>query len=196
MLKVISRIKNIFEWVVFIVLLLTSFILISPVLPIKGVPKFYVVMSGSMEPAIKTGALAMVHVIPTENIKAGDVIAFASPSDPKETILHRVVEIKQKSPLLLQTKGDNNNTNDMWQVTQGGVLGVYVFSVPVLGYLGIFVRRPYGFVLLLIVPALIFIIFQAFGIKSAIKEEVEKRVKAQLAKESKKGKENNEENIL
>ncbi|MDD2482784.1 MAG: signal peptidase I [Candidatus Shapirobacteria bacterium] len=185
MLKKFKFIINIVEWIVFAFLLCFLFILFSPKLPIKNVPKSFIVVTGSMEPTIKTGSVAFVKNIDSKNIKTGDIIAFTSPSDPNDTILHRVNSISSTDPLTFKTKGDNNNDIDAWDVTDVGVKGIYITAIPYLGLIAAFIKKPLGFILIIGIPALIFIIFQLLNIKKAIAEEVDRKVSQKIA-ESKK----------
>ncbi len=153
MKKIVS---NLFFWG--IILLLT--IAISP--------KVFVVVSGSMEPSIKTGSLVFTKSIDPSQIKVGDVVAFTSPSNPKEAILHRIFSLKPTSPLTFQTKGDVNNSPDPWDLMAVGILGKQVFIIPYIGYLIAFIKTPFGFILLVVLPALWFIVSQIFYIKTQI----------------------------
>jgi signal peptidase I len=185
MLKKLKIISKIVEWIIFIFLMCFLFILISPKLPIKNLPKSFVVVTGSMEPTIKTGSVAFVKEVDAKSVKVGDIIAFTSPNDPNNTILHRVNTISSTDPLLFKTKGDHNNDIDAWDVPGVGVKGVYITAIPYLGNIAAFIRTKVGFSLIIGIPALLFIIFQLFNIKKAITEEVELKVSQKLA-ESKK----------
>lgn len=180
MFKKFKTVFKIIEWILFVVLLCLLFVVISPKLPIKNLPKSFVVVSGSMEPTIKTGSVAFTQSVDPKNIKAGDIIAFTSPNDPKDTILHRVNSISSADPLLFKTKGDNNNDIDAWDVQDVGVKGVYFFAIPYLGTLAATLRQPWGFSIIVGIPALIFIIGQILNIKKAIDEEVNRKVSQKL----------------
>ncbi|HWS49293.1 MAG TPA: signal peptidase I [Candidatus Methanoperedens sp.] len=169
------------EWVVFVVLLSLLGLVISPKLPIKNIPKSFIVVTGSMEPAIKTGSVVFVKNVDPTLIKRGDIIAFTSPNDSKDTILHRVHSIKSTNPLRFSTKGDANNSPDPWDVMDVGVKGVSFASLPYLGYIGSYIKTPLGFSLFIGFPALIFIIIQLFNIKKIISEEVERKVTQTLS---------------
>ena len=131
MKKIVS---NLFFWG--IILLLT--IAISP--------KVFVVVSGSMEPEIKTGSLVFTKSIDPSQIKVGDIVAFTSPSNPKEAILHRIFSLKNTSPPTFQTKGDRNKLPDPWDLMAVGILGKQAFIIPYIGYIIAFVKTPLGFI--------------------------------------------------
>ena len=153
------------QWLIFIGLLFFSFIILSPFLPIKDALLTHIIITGSMEPVIKSGSVVLTQPINPATLKTGDIIAFSSPSNPKDTIIHRVDSISNTNPLTFKTKGDANNAIDDWDVMASGVLGIHLLTIPYLGYAGSFVRTPLGFGLIIGLPALIFIIFQIINIK-------------------------------
>lgn len=169
--------KKVIENIIFVVLLVILGISISPALPYKNIPRTYVVVSGSMEPTIKTGSIVLTVPIDPKSVKTGDVVAFTSPQNSKDVILHRISGIKSESPLRFQTKGDNNNAPDNWDLMDVGVLGKQVYAVPYIGHIAAFVRTPRGFTLIIVLPALLFIISQILNIRKYIKEEIDKQVK-------------------
>jgi signal peptidase len=175
-MKTILKILSKLFWLLIYAII---FIIISPILKlsIEGIPKTYVVLTGSMEPAIKPGSVSIT--IPTEpsTLSKGDIIAFASPDNYKDTIIHRIDSIKSKEPLRFSTKGDANDRTDNWDVVDVGVMGKHIFSIPYLGYAAGFIKTPLGFALAIVTPALLSIIRQIINIKKAIKEEIDKQVK-------------------
>jgi signal peptidase len=188
MLKKFKVISKILEGVVFVFLLGILVIVLSPLLPIKNVPKTFVVVTGSMEPTIKTGSVVFVKSVDPKTIKKGDIIAFTSPNNPKDTIIHRVDSISSTDPLLFKTKGDANNSIDAWDVMGVGVKGVYFAAIPYLGNIAGFIKQPLGFGLIICLPAFLFIIAQLFNIKKAISQEVDRKVAQTLEKEKSKSK--------
>ncbi|MCG2686258.1 signal peptidase I, partial [Candidatus Parcubacteria bacterium] len=131
-----------------------------------------VVMSGSMEPEIHTGSVVIVRS--AETLAVGDVITFARPDDPKNFITHRIESIEDD---IIKTKGDANNAPDNWEVRQEDVQGKVAASVPHLGYAVHFAKTQRGFVLLILLPALLIILDEIW----AIKKEMEKKYEAKLA---------------
>ena len=83
--------------------------------------KPFIVLSGSMEPTIMTGDIAIIKDIKPEELKVGDIIAFRS---GKSVITHRIIEINNEEEELI-TKGDNNNTEDRYPVSFSNVEGLY-----------------------------------------------------------------------
>jgi len=160
------------------IIAVVAILLIVSVLPVPGNIKFMVVLSGSMEPSIKTGSIVMTK--PASEYKVGDVITFGPYSKTKAPTTHRIVEIQeQNGQKIYITKGDMNNAPDAKQVTQKEIIGKVVFDAPYLGYVVSFTRRPLGFVLILIIPAAIIVFDEVKKIIQEIKKIKEKKKLAQ-----------------
>lgn len=97
----------------------------------------YVVLTGSMEPDIKTGSLVIIKQTDPDTIKVGDVISFIS-EDPKilgQIVSHNVVEIKEdeKGERVFITQGSANQRVDEYPVNEVNVTGVVVYHSHALG---------------------------------------------------------------
>jgi signal peptidase len=103
----------------------------------------YVVLSGSMEPKIKTGSVCFVDTKAAfEGIKPGDVIAFETANGALVT--HRVIKIKDGA---METKGDANQVTDGLTTTKENFRGKSVFSIPIAGYVISWVQTTRGKIL-------------------------------------------------
>ena len=90
----------------------------------------YVVLSGSMEPTMKTGSLCFINKNTNiEKIKVDDVIAFKMKDGTLVT--HRAIEINDSG---IVTKGDNNKVADSNAVTKENFVGKNLFWIPKVGY--------------------------------------------------------------
>ncbi|MBH0173627.1 signal peptidase I [Fictibacillus sp. 23RED33] len=134
------------------------------------------VLSGSMEPGIKTGSI--IAIKPggdNTRFQKGDVITFKE--SEKKLITHRVQEVtgSGKNTQYI-TKGDNNNAADTNPVLAANVVGEYKgFTVPYVGYLLNGAQSKAGSALLLILPGILLLFYSAVTIWKAIKEvEVKK----------------------
>ena len=97
--------------------------------------RYYMVMTGSMEPNYNIGDVIIVKETPKENIKVGDIINYVS-ENGKDTVTHRVTKIIEKDgQTLYRTKGDNNNSEDAELVDFNRVQGVLIFKISKLGTL-------------------------------------------------------------
>ncbi len=94
------------------------------------------VYSGSMEPTIHVGGLALDRAIPSKKVRVGDVITFSDPYVKGRLVTHRVIDILQTPHgLAYRTKGDANSGRDPWTIRLAGQVGRVSFSVPVAGYI-------------------------------------------------------------
>lgn len=90
----------------------------------------YVVKSGSMEPAIRTGAAAFVNGhAKYENVQDGEIICFTAMNGTD--VIHRAVTI---TPGGIETKGDANSVSDGALVTESNYKGKVFLSIPYAGY--------------------------------------------------------------
>ncbi|BCY06803.1 signal peptidase I [Actinoplanes sp. L3-i22] len=90
-----------------------------------------VVVSGSMQPAIRAGDVVVTAPVPGKDIHAGYVIRFRDPSRPGRAVLHRVQRIGDDGRLI--TKGDANRVADSTPVPVGAVTGMGRLRVPYAG---------------------------------------------------------------
>lgn len=150
--------------------------------------KSFVVLSGSMQPLIPTGSI--VYSLKDTIYQTGDIISFAK---GKQTITHRIVEVQDEkglvvSPLIspiavnkepraifFKTQGDANNAPDNDLIPQNNVIGRALFHLPYVGRLIVFLKTISGFVLFLVIPTFIFIGFELWNIKKEIEKGIEKR---------------------
>lgn len=89
-----------------------------------------VILSGSMEPTIKTGTVVIVKK--TEEIEEQDIICFLT--DDRSLVVHRYVDTDESGRLI--TKGDHNPTEDLDHIRPGQVEGKIVlkmdFTAPII----------------------------------------------------------------
>jgi len=129
-----------------------------------GDTRYEPVYTGSMEPAIPVGSVVVIKPADPETLKVGDIICFKTEAEYPKTVTHRIIGITSQGFI---TKGDANEDPDQWIVKKENVIGKVIAVIPLLGYLGYFVRTPIGFTLLIIIPATIIIIME---IKNIVKE--------------------------
>lgn len=102
--------------------------------------RVYAVVSGSMEPVYHVGALIFTEQVTPEEIHAGDCITYTFGSN---TVTHRVVRVDKKHGDFI-TRGDANNTVD-YPVSFSRLVGKTMnFSIPLLGYLVIWLKQTNG----------------------------------------------------
>lgn len=121
--------KSIFKTVGF-ALLAVLFVLVLSVYAVGlfGINK-YLVVSGSMEPNISTGSVAVVDEnVPFDDVEIGDVIVFRYKD---MNIIHRVIdETMIDGERHLKTKGDANECDDGYLTATDNYLGTTLFHIP------------------------------------------------------------------
>jgi len=109
-----------------------------------GADHGFVVLSGSMEPAISPGDVVIVASGP---VAVGDVITYRTGNEVPTT--HRIVEEVDGA---YRTKGDANENVDAGLVDPSQVLGNVVVVIPLIGYVILWANTTVGFALLVVVP--------------------------------------------
>ncbi len=127
--------------------------------------KPYIVLSGSMEPALSVGAVIFTDTGRTIPEK-GDIITYEVKGN---MITHRVVQIEEDGYI---TKGDANVMKDP-KIAQEQVEGTVLFSIPYLGYAAIFTQNK-GFLLLL--AALVLLSYALDNEEVPGKQKTEKQI--------------------
>lgn len=122
-----------------------------------GGMKVKIVMSGSMEPAIKTGSIVLMKP-GVHPFAVGDIMTFGKDTRTDIPTTHRVLEVRtQEGKYMYKTKGDANTDPDTNEVSQDAVLGKVFFWIPYLGFILDMAKKPIGFALLIVLPALLII---------------------------------------
>jgi len=109
--------------------------------------QFEVVMSGSMEPSLKTGSLMLIRSVNPREYKVGDIVSFHPPLPNKISVTHRITKLYFSDDGVpeMATKGDANTNGDPWVTSLGAIEGKKILAVPWIGYGILFLQTPYGF---------------------------------------------------
>lgn len=99
----------------------------------------YVVISGSMEPAIPVGSMVYSGQTDPSTLAAGDIIVFGDTEGGSVPVTHRIVENHIAEGEVI-TKGDANAQNDLNPVPYANILGKVQLHIPMLG----FIAAPLG----------------------------------------------------
>ncbi|MFH1032653.1 MAG: signal peptidase I [Chloroflexota bacterium] len=110
------------------------------------------VVSGSMEPQLKTGSLVVSRPVAPESVEIGDIIIFRPVSVGETMITHRVTGIGHNSPVYFETKGDANDLPDPFTVPARNLIGKIWLDVPYIGYFAEFLKTPFGFMFAIVIP--------------------------------------------
>lgn len=151
------RIIGFITQAIFTVLMLAiAGLFLLPYVPLEHNIELKIVESGSMEPAIPTGALVIIR--PESGYAVDDVITFES-RYTKVPTTHRVVDTyTEQGRTWFITKGDANEEADAAAVPQQQIIGRVLYDIPRVGYILDFARQPIGFAFLILLPALLIIL--------------------------------------
>ena len=105
----------------------------------------YTVLSPSMVPALRPGAVVVVRPVPPDAVAPGDVLTFTARdpgSSATRVVTHRVVAV-EPGPAF-RTRGDANADPDPGLVAPPDVHGALWYSVPWVGGAAGALRSPAG----------------------------------------------------
>jgi len=118
--------------------------------PMAGYELFSI-RSGSMQPAMPVGSLAIV-ARDASTLTEGQAVAFRLPS--RVVVTHRIVEVVETDTgTYLRTQGDANEDPDPSLVPATAVVGPVQVSLPLIGFLLAMLGMPIGLVAILSVAA-------------------------------------------
>ncbi|WP_052421151.1 signal peptidase I [Paenibacillus sp. FSL R7-0273] len=145
------------------------------------------VLSGSMEPGIKTGAIIAVNPVKDEAqqtaFQPGDVITYTAVDGSGSLITHRIVSVSGTGAgLAYITKGDNNDAQDPSPIPAGNVVASYAdFTVPLIGFLMNWVKSTAGIIIVILTPGVYLVVSSIITIFKAIMRMDEESEEPQTA---------------
>ena len=124
----------------------------------------YLIVSPSMVPTIKINDAIVVKRIDNDNYKVGDIITYSSvdPNSLGLSITHRIMnkeKVNSKNSIYT-TKGDNNKVADPTGVATSTIKGKVLFKIPKIGYIKDFFSKPINYFICLLIPTIIFVIYE------------------------------------
>jgi signal peptidase len=135
------------------------------------------VLTDSMEDYIFAGDLIVIKEVDPKELKTGDVITFFDPvGNGTSTVTHRIIDVvNDETGLWFQTQGDNNNTPDRELVEASAVVGIYVFRIPYIAHVALFMQTVPGLIISIFVPLCAFICYDLIRRKQYEKKKDEDR---------------------
>lgn len=134
----------------------------------------FIIVSPSMIPNINVNDAVVIFRSNPKNLEVGDIITFSS-NDPNYsglTVTHRIIgkELTDSGKYVFRTKGDNNNSEDPSLVEESKVFGKVFFRIPKLGYIRHFLTTTYGFLILIVLPVTVVIIYDIIKLIKKLKQ--------------------------
>ena len=120
-----------------------------------------VVRSGSMVPTYQVGDIVLVEQIRADELRAGEVVTLAYYPEYGESLTHRVRSVRRiDGAVQVETRGDANDSSEVWAVAPDALVGRVVASVPAVGTPATLVRTAglpllIGVLVLAVVVALV-----------------------------------------
>ena len=139
------------------------------------------VATESMEPTFGTSDLIIIQKCDPADLKEGDIITFHTIINNEYALnTHRIVDIEENNGYRsYRTKGDNNQIEDTHVIADGDIVGKYVLKLAGVGALMTFLSSSTGFLVVIILPLLIFFVMQVYHLimvviklKKATAEEI------------------------
>lgn len=122
------------------------------------------VASDSMFPTFRAGDLIFIRKCEPASLKVGDIITFHAIINNEYALnTHRIAEIQeQNGARCYTTKGDNNAIADTHIISDGDIVGRYVGKLPGFGKIVDFLSGSMGFLLVIVLPLLVFFVYQVY----------------------------------
>ncbi len=130
--------------------------------------KFYIALSDSMSKTdFDAGDLILVKEVDPTTLQEGDIIAYQSQNSENygQTVTHKI-RAKAKdangNPGFI-TYGTTTNVDDETVVTYPFILGKYQMALPKVGTFFQFLKTPQGYIVCILIPFLLLIIYQGLN---------------------------------
>lgn len=112
--------------------------------------RFYTVLTNSMEPVIPTYSLVFSKMIDEdEEIKPNTIVTFKANRFGEDILLtHYFRKTQEKDGVLYyRTQGATAPDYDNYETSRKDIIGTYVFHIPYLGKIFLFLKSKFGFVM-------------------------------------------------
>jgi signal peptidase I len=140
-------------------------------LAVSGKIGFLIVKSGSMEPHMPQGSLAVFYSSSIDGVRNGEIIVFNDGQSTTTLVTHRAIARQiENGRIVIKTRGDNNSNTDSSTVDSSNFVGKVACIMPLAGHIVGFVKTPVG--LLVVDVALVFLMVMVVvdKLKSSIRE--------------------------
>lgn len=174
MKKALKVIRSIFVWLMVIVAVCMMIFTIISVKTFDRADrdlfgyKMFIVLTDSMKKTdFDAGDIVLVKEVDPSTLKEGDIISYTSqnPENYGETVTHKIRRLTtdaQGAPGFI-TYGTTTDTDDETVVTYPYVLGQYVRHIPKVGAFFQFLKTTPGYILCILIPFLLLILFQGLN---------------------------------
>ena len=142
------------------------------------------VASDSMSPTFRAGDLIIIRKCDPQTLKEGDIVTFHTIINTEFALnTHRITEIQDLGGARnYVTKGDNNELADIHMIADGDIVGKYVCHLAGFGKVMSFLSSSLGFLLVIVLPLLIFFIYQVYHLIT-VSIDLKKAIAVETARE-------------
>jgi signal peptidase I len=168
MKKAVGILASVLLWVIILIAALFTFITMATrdetnVASIAGYTPM-TVQSDSMAPEFYQGDMIIIKACDPAELEVGDIVCFHTIIENQYALnTHRIAEIDETNGYrTYTTKGDNNAVTDQHIIADGDIVGKYVGKISKLGSFMDFLSSSIGFLLVIVLPLLIFFIYQVY----------------------------------
>jgi signal peptidase len=160
-------IKIFFElatWIVIGIIAIMGVYVLTSNFPMSFGFRSYLVQSGSMEPTIMTGDIVVIQS--QSEYRKHDVITFHDKEN--RVVTHRIANMEMKDGAQsITTKGDANRSDDFDTITPDQIIGKVTLTIPKLGFLVAYGKSLPGLIIMVMIPAALFIVDEMFKLHNA-----------------------------
>lgn len=141
---------RILAWTV--ILGIGAIVMVAVLIPRVAGATPYVVLTGSMRPAMPPGTMVVARPVDSDRLGIGDVITYQLKSGDPMVVTHRIVAVGDRNGhRIFQTRGDANEVPDQDWVRPVQIRGERWYAVPYLGYVTSAITREHRTVALVII---------------------------------------------
>ncbi len=193
--KILNVVINVIIWIFVAFSIVVTILAFAAQGSEDGIPELFGksllnIQSPSMSGTFEIGDMLLMTKITSverENLKVGDIITYKLPEDVGQLKAgslntHRIDSFTEDGKII--TKGDNNLTADTYRITKNDVIGTSLETdrVPGLGAVISFLGSSLGFFLCVVLPLILFFIYELYNFISLIISE--KAKKSPVSKET------------
>lgn len=129
--------RQVASWVLLLTVL--ALLVVAVAIPKLTGSTPYTVLTGSMRPGMPPGSLVVTKPVEPAALKTGDAITYQIRSGEPEVVTHRIVSVSKSlgGETTFVTQGDANPVRDEAPVKAGQIRGVVWYSIPLIGYVNL-----------------------------------------------------------
>lgn len=153
-----KKLKNFINFAFYIVIIILIIYICTSIIAPQKTSKitgyqFYTVLTNSMEPEIPTYSLVCVKNFEEDkpiNLKPKQIITFNANRFGQDIVITHYfnkTEINSNGEIIYRTNSEGTDSLDSYETKRNDLIGSYVFHIPYIGKILLFLKSKFGFVL-------------------------------------------------